>query len=72
METELSLEFVDTELAIMPFLFQHVEGDQAALEHVPFQIRNRPSTIPKGALNEAMSGMRGGVGGCWKNRAVRR
>ena len=58
METELSLEFVDTELAIMPFLFQHVEGDKAALEHVPFQIRNRPSAIPKGALHAAMSGMR--------------
>jgi len=49
----------DTELAIMPFPFQHTEGDNAALAHVPFQIRNRPSAIPKGALNEAMSGMRG-------------
>jgi hypothetical protein len=47
LETELSLEFVDTQLAIMPFLFQHVEGDKAALEHVPFQIRNRPSALPK-------------------------
>jgi hypothetical protein len=47
LETGLSLEFADTELAIMPFLFQPVEGDQAALEHVPFQIRNRPSALPK-------------------------
>jgi len=41
------------------FLFQHTEGDKAALKQVPFQIRDRPSALPKGALHEAMSGIKG-------------
>jgi len=54
------------------FLFQHIGGGQAALEQLTFQIRNRPSALTTGALNEAMNGMREGVGGRWKGRASRR
>ena len=73
METELSLEFVETELALMAFLFQHIEGNKTALKRISFHIRNRPCAIPIAAANAAMSGMRRVVRGVvGKDRAVRR
>jgi hypothetical protein len=47
LETEPPLAFVDTELTIMPFPFQHTGGGKAALEQFPFQIRTRFCAISK-------------------------
>jgi hypothetical protein len=48
---------------MMLCLFQHTEGVREVLKQVSFQIRNRPSALPKGASHGAMSGMRGRMSG---------